>query len=242
MLLPLDAGDDADFAPEPSPVLMEEQILASWVVNAPTWTRAVRRGKILSRVRVTNGAILEAIAEDAPATLLDLGCGEGWLTHHCARQGIAGLGTDAVAEFTSVAADGAPDGARFRTLSHQQIGAGVLHERFDVVVANFSLLGDRSLEELFAALPALLAPAGSVLVQTLHPMLICPDHPYEDGWREGSWAGFSPAFRTPAPWYFRTLESWVRLFRRHGLVLRELREPVDPLSGQPASVIFRATL
>ncbi|WP_259724454.1 hypothetical protein [Synechococcus sp. CS-1332] len=72
-------------------------------------------------------------------------------------------------------------------------------------------------------------------------MLICTDHPYEDGWREGSWSGFSPSFRTPAPWYFRTLESWSRLFRHHDLELKEMREPLDPLSGQPASVIFRAT-
>jgi len=242
MLLPLDAGDDAATITEPPVALMEEQILASWVVNAGVWTRAVRRGEILSRVRVTNGAVLQAIADCAPATLLDLGCGEGWLAHHCARQGIAVLGTDAVAELTALADENAPDGARFRTVSHQQIGAGVLKERFDVAVANFSLLGDRSLDELFAALPALLAPGGNVLVQTLHPMLFCPDHPYKDGWREGSWAGFSPAFRTPAPWFFRTLESWMRLFQRHGLAVRELREPIDPLSGQPASVIFRATL
>ncbi len=242
MLLPLHTGDDEATDQEPPLALMEEQILASWVVNAGAWTRAVRRGEILSRVRVTNGAILEAIADCAPATLLDLGCGEGWLANHCARQGIAVLGTDAVAELTTAAADGAPNGSRFQTLSYQQIGARVLKERFDVVVANFSLLGNRSLDELFAALPALLAPQGSVLVQTLHPMLICPDHPYKDGWREGSWAGFSPSFRTPAPWFFRTLESWVQLFQRHGLVVRELREPIDPLSGQPASVIFRATV
>ena len=173
MLLPIDAGDDAATLTEPSLSLMEEQILASWVVNASTWTRAVRRGEILSRVRVTNGAILEAITDCAPATLLDLGCGEGWLSHHCARQGIAVLGTDVVAELTTVAADAAPDGARFRTLSHQQIGAGILKERFDVVVANFSLLGDGSLDELFAALPALLETSGSYLVQTQNPRLLC---------------------------------------------------------------------
>jgi len=76
MLLPLDAGDDAATITEPPVALMEEQILASWVVNAGVWTRAVRRGEILSRVRVTNGAVLQAIADCAPATLLDLGCGD----------------------------------------------------------------------------------------------------------------------------------------------------------------------
>ncbi len=221
---------------------LEEEILQSWVINAAAWTRAVRRGEILSRERVTNGAILEAIANCAPTTLLDLGCGEGWLAHQCAHQGIAVLGTDAVAELTAIAAQGAPPGTRFQTLSYQQIGAGVLKDRFDVVVANFSLLGDRSLDELFLAMPELLSPGGCLLVQTLHPLLVCADHPYVDGWREGSWAGFSPAFRTPAPWYFRTLESWMRLFRRNELVVNEIREPLDPLSGQPASVIFRATV
>ncbi|WP_255011557.1 methyltransferase domain-containing protein [Cyanobium sp. Cruz-8D1] len=177
----------------------------------------------------------------APRTLLDLGCGEGWLAHHCARQGIEVLGIDAVNELTAVSADSAPPGARFQTLTYQQVATGSLKERFDVVAANFSLLGNRSVDELFLALPKLLVPTGCVLVQTLHPMLICADHPYEDGWRESSWSGFSPSFRTPAPWYFRTMESWKGLFRRHNLEVREMREPLDPISGQPASVIFRAT-
>ncbi|MBW4530710.1 MAG: class I SAM-dependent methyltransferase [Aphanothece saxicola GSE-SYN-MK-01-06B] len=241
MLFPHDAdGGEASAQQPPGPGL-EEQILASWVVNAATWTRAVRRGEILSRERVTNGAILAAISAAAPRSLLDLGCGEGWLSHQCARRGIEVLGTDAVAEFTTIAAESAPPGARFQTLTYQQIADGGLNQQFDVVVANFSLLGDGILDELFQALPKLLTPGGSVLVQTLHPLLVCADYPYEDGWREGSWAGFSAAFRAPAPWYFRTMESWMRLFRRHDLVVKEMREPLDPLSGQPASVIFFAT-
>jgi 2-polyprenyl-3-methyl-5-hydroxy-6-metoxy-1,4-benzoquinol methylase len=241
MLFAHDAAGDAASVRKPPLLGLEEQILTSWAVNAIAWTRAVRRGEIRSRERVTNGAILEAITAAAPRTLLDLGCGEGWLAHHCARQGIEALGTDAVAELTAIAAESAPPGARFQTLTYQQIAAGGLRERFDVVVANFSLLGDRSLDDLFQALPKLLAPGGCVLVQTLHPLLVCADHAYADGWREGSWAGFSPAFRAPAPWYFRTLESWMRLFHRHKLVVKEMREPLDPLSGQPASVIFRAS-
>jgi 2-polyprenyl-3-methyl-5-hydroxy-6-metoxy-1,4-benzoquinol methylase len=239
MLLPQDADDQAAH-PRWSLPGPEQQILTSWSGNAAAWTRAVRRGEILSRERVTNRAILEAISRCAPRSLLDLGCGEGWLAHHCARQGIAVLGTDAVGALTTFAADGAPPGARFQTLTHQEIAAGGLTERFDVVVANFSLLGHHSVESLFVALPRLLTAGGNLLVQTLHPLLACADQPYADGWREGSWTGFSPTFQDPAPWYFRTLESWVRLFQRHGLRLHDLIEPHDELSRQPASVIFRA--
>lgn len=240
MLFPQDVESEEVLVQKPPLPGLEEQILASWVVNAAAWTRAIRRGEVLSRERVTNGAILEAISAAAPRNLLDLGCGEGWLSHQCARQGIEVLGTDAVAELTAIAADSAPPGARFQTLTYQQIAAGGLDGQFDAVVANFSLLGDRSLDDLFQALPKLLNPGGCVLVQTLHPLLVCAEQSYEDGWREGSWAGFSPAFRAPAPWYFRTMESWMRLFRRHDLVVKDVREPVDPLSGQPASMIFQA--
>ncbi|WP_259724453.1 trans-aconitate 2-methyltransferase [Synechococcus sp. CS-1332] len=148
MSLPRDAAGGAASVQKPALPGLEEQILASWATNAVAWTRAVRRGEILSRERVTNGAILEAIRDVAPRTLLDLGCGEGWLAHQCALQGIEVLGTDAVAELTAIATESAPPGARFQTLTYQDIATGSLNERFEVVVANFSLLGDRSLGEL----------------------------------------------------------------------------------------------
>jgi hypothetical protein len=66
----------------------------------------------------------------------------------------------------------------------------------------------------------------------------CGDSPYVDGWREGSWSGFSSDFTDPPPWYFRTLESWVRLFSQNGLHLLELREPIHPTTGKPASALF----
>ncbi|MBA3466016.1 MAG: class I SAM-dependent methyltransferase, partial [Gemmatimonadaceae bacterium] len=86
----------------------------------------------------------------------------------------------------------------------------------------------------------LLDRGGAFIVQTLHPVVAGGDLPYEDGWREGSWTGFSTEFTDPAPWYFRTLESWIRLFREGGLRVMELREPVHPVTRKPASVIFIA--
>jgi hypothetical protein len=75
-------------------------------------------------------------------------------------------------------------------------------------------------------------------VQTLHPVAAGGDLPYRDGWRRGSWSGCGPGFIDPAPWYFRTLESWAVLFADNGFRLRETREPVHPETGSPASLIF----
>ena len=49
---------------------------------------------------------------------------------------------------------------------------------------------------------------------------------------------FGDAFSDPAPWYFRTLETWTKLMRDSGLRLIDVREPLHPTSNKPASVIF----
>ncbi|BCD84075.1 hypothetical protein PSm6_04820 [Pseudomonas solani] len=40
------------------------------------------------------------------------------------------------------------------------------------------------------------------------------------------------------PWYFRTLESWLALLGRSGLVLEALHEPRHPDSGVPLSLLL----
>jgi len=131
-------------------------------------------------------------------------------------------------------------GGEFRVASYETIAAGALDVTVDAVIANFSLIGRESVDSLLACVPRLLTPGGMLVIQTLHPVVATGDAPYEDGWREGSWAGFSAEFSDPAPWYFRTTESWIRLIVASGLRLVELREPVHPISGKPASLILIA--
>jgi hypothetical protein len=109
-----------------------------------------------------------------------------------------------------------------------------------MVVCNFSLLGGAIVEALCRALLSWLAPSGRLVIQTLHPLMACGELPYVDGWRPGSWAGCEGAFSEPAPWYFRTLGSWLRLLADAGFALLALREPLHPQTGRPASVILVA--
>jgi hypothetical protein len=127
-------------------------------------------------------------------------------------------------------------------MSYEEIARGGLNLAVDVAVCNFSLIGDESVAGLFRAAPTYLKPGGTLVVQTMHPLMACGDAPYADGWREGSWAGFNAGFTDPPPWYFRTLSSWIRLFGDNGLRLRELREPLHPDTGKPASLILMGSL
>ncbi len=209
-------------------------VIDAWSKNTDPWTAAVRGGQIESRTLVTNRAIVDAVRSRAPRTALDIGCGEGWLVR--ALDGVDMIGVDVVRGLVERAREAG--GGDFRVLSYEQIAAGELDARVDAAVCNFSLIGKESVEGVFGAARSLLNPDGAFIVQTLHPALACGDAPYRDGWREGSWAGFSADFADAPPWYFRTLESWIALFGRNGLRLLELREPVHPHTGKPLSVIL----
>jgi len=216
----------------------EALIVDSWRRNAQAWTAAVRDRRIESRTLVTDRAIVDAVLSRSPRYVLDIGCGEGWLGRALAASGVELLGIDVVPSLIAQAQAGG--GGDFRVASYEQLTAGALGISADVVVCNFSLLGKESVDAVCAAMPLLLGTHGSFIIQTLHPIVACGERPYRDGWREGSWAGFGAEFTDPAPWYFRTLGSWLQLLRKHRLRLLELREPLHPRSGLPASVIFIA--
>ena len=218
--------------------LSDTKIIDSWLKNAAPWTDAVRAGAIESRRLVTNQAIIDAVASYAPRTALDIGCGEGWLARALADRGIRMTGVDVVPELIEVAKRAG--GGEFRVQSYESIAADGIDTSVDVAIANFSLIGKESVDGLVASISRLLVPGGVLIIQTLHPLAATGELPYEDGWRHGSWAGFSDAFTDPAPWYFRTIGTWVRLIAESGLRLIELREPLYPTTRKPASMILVA--
>ncbi len=218
--------------------LNEREIVRSWEANASAWTHAIREEKIASRKLVTNQAMIEAVTNYHPACVLDLGCGEGWLARRLAAQGIAVTGIDAIPALIEDARR--LGGGEFEICTYEEIVNGCLQARgkFDAVICNFSLLGHESVNALIGHVPALLREDGRLLVQTLHPVMAHGDQPYREGWRSGSWEGFGPEFKQPAPWYFRTLAAWINLFSRSGLRLTDCLEPQHPATGKPASIIF----
>lgn len=217
----------------------DAQVVASWHDNASPWSAAVRNGEIESRRLVTDAAIVDAVMRRAPRTALDIGCGEGWLSRALTDRGVEVIGIDVVPALVDSARAAHPTGD-YRVVSYEDVARGALDVTVDLAVANFSLIGKDAVDALIRHIPALLVPNGHVIVQTLHPATALGELPYRDGWRPGSWAGFGAQFTNPAPWYFRTISSWIALLASSGLVLRELREPVHPERGTPASLVLIA--
>ena len=215
---------------------LESEIIESWSRNVDPWIRAIRSHEIESRNLVTNRAVIEAVLGLDPRTVLDIGCGEGWLVRELENKGIDVLGIDAIPEFIEAAKS--EGNGRYRTLNYGELSFATVGEKFDVLVCNFSLFGDESVLSLFRSAAELLNNGGSLIIQTLHPTYAAGEGQTEDGWRSGSWEGFNGEFRDPVPWYFRSTESWKSLFTQFGFESLDRIEPVIPETELPASIIF----
>ncbi len=205
------------------PAEKNDEISRSWIANADAWTSAVRDRRIESRRVATDAAIVRAILDQQPKTVLDLGCGEGWLAR--ALPGVDVTGIDGSPALIEAAKE--LGGGEFHAMPYRELAS--LNRTFDVAVANFSLF-EEDLQELLASIPA-----RTVIVQTAHPSFA-----EQDGWQVETFAAFDGPFREPMPWYFRTRESWAATFQKAGYEVVETREPLHPETAKPLSMIYIA--
>lgn len=216
---------------------LEHRLHSSWNTNANAWTKAVRERLIPSRSVATDAAILHVLMTLRPYRVLDVGCGEGWLTRALDAHGIETVGLDgspALVEHAQVAG-----GGKFRTLTYDAIvrEPSLLDGPYDLAVCNFSLLGE-TIVPLLAVLGTALRPNGHLVVQTVHPWSACGDTAYTDGWRTERFAAFGEESWEPMPWYFRTLSLWLTACNQARLQVRQCIEPLDPTTQHPLSLII----
>ena len=214
-----------------------ERLRQSWEANADAWTKAVRDGAIPSRRAGTDTAAVEATLMRLPpgGRVLDVGCGEGWLSRALTARGAAVHGIDGSAGLIEAAREA---GGSFDVVSYAnaEVDPARLGGPFDAAVFNFALL-DESVTGVLRAAASRLDVGGRAILQTVHPVTVEP--PYTDGWRRESFAGIAGGFE-PMPWYFRTLASWVRALEAAGLRVAEIVEPAAPGTGRPLSLILIA--
>lgn len=211
-------------------------VLESWRANANDWIRALDDKAIASRERVTNAAIVEAVLACKPVTVMDIGCGEGWLARALAEHGIAVHGFDAIDALIDRAR--ALGGGFFYPIAFADFAAGRVRLTADVLVCNFSLLGEQSVSELLASLPERINPGGQLLIQTLHPQQLPDARP--GTWQVEDWRAMSSDFVKPAPWFFRSEAQWHALLVDAGFAEVSMEAVRDGESGAVASLLISA--
>lgn len=213
-------------------------IADSWYTNANNWIETIDNAEIESRNLVTNDAIVSTICSSKVQSILDIGCGEGWLTRCLQDKGIKAFGVDVVEALINNAIK--KGGNYYGVASFNDLATGKykIHNKPAAAVINFSLLDETDTAALLKNIKHLIVPGGLLFIQTLHPLTIAQQGPYISGWKEGSWKGLKRDFEKPYEWYFRTLEDWMKLFTEAGLSIQSIKEPLHPKSQNPASIIF----
>lgn len=213
-------------------------IIKSWAVNAKKWIKTIENNEIASRRLVTNTAILQNILAQQPTSVLDIGCGEGWLVNTLVQHQIKAVGIDATVDLIKNAKTKGK--GIFKVKDYDALIKGVNFKAmpFDLISINFALFENKKTARLIKKLPHYLSKEGKIIIQTLHPFLIATEEPYKSAWRKDSWEGLKRNFTQPYKWYFRTVADWVKLFTKADLILEAIKEPLHPKTGRPASIVF----
>src|SRR5215831_9284234 len=92
----------ADPPPKGEPMTQDRR-LTTYDANAEFWIEIIQNHRDKYREELTNTAVLNAIGSAGGLTVLDAGCGEGYLSRKLAEEGAIVTGVDSSAELIKAA-------------------------------------------------------------------------------------------------------------------------------------------
>ena len=226
----------------------------SWDEGAEAWTAFVRTGQDYYRTLVHGPALLTAGGDVAGLDALDLGCGEGYFARELARAGARVTGVDISGQLIRMAREHAPELAiDFVQAAAHEIAARFEPGRFDLVASCMALQDMEHIDDVLAAVHAVLRPNGRFVFSVPHPGTDTPhrawergssgeklalkiDRYFDTGPAVMDWSMPRLLYRWRTPHWRRTLSEWSRLVTTNGFGIQGLEEPcpsADALSREP---------
>jgi 2-polyprenyl-3-methyl-5-hydroxy-6-metoxy-1,4-benzoquinol methylase len=216
---------------------MKNEVISSWNKNAEEWINVINAGKIASR-KFTNPAILNTLVNHQGEKVLDLGCGEGWLTRALSKKGKISVGIDGTEALIGTARKLGYQ--HYYHLSYEDIIAEqkLPEAPYDIIVFNFSMYQKEETPLLLREVKKALTYKGQIIIQTLHPYFLKTNNlPYKNQWIQDAWRGLPGNFTDGHPWYARTFEGWSNTFKASGLQITSIKE-INNEKEELLSVIF----
>lgn len=218
----------------------DEKKKTEWERNAPFWIRIMREHLDPFRNEVTNATLLNVLPQKGGKRILDVGCGEGYLSRLMAQRKMKVWGVDLSPALIKAAKEEeqkTPLGISYKVADMRKIP--FLPSSFDVVVSNQSMHEIDSPQVALLEFSRLLARKGKLILLFLHPCF--------DFWqKKGETTSISGHYfkaqkiqkphylvggiQSPAPYFYLhlPLEEWVRIINEAGFSIKNILEPKPP--------------
>lgn len=212
--------------------------MTGWDASAEAWIAIQGDDGDFGRVHVLDAPMLALVDQLAPASALDVGCGEGRFCRMLCQRGIATTGVDPTPALIERARALHPEGDyRVEAAEAMTVGA---HE---LVICYLSLIDMPDLDAALDRITAAIRPGGHLLIANLtafntaavhlgwvKPLIGEPsfpiDHYLEERPRRTAWRGVDIVN------HHRPLKRYMQALLGHGLILTHFDEP--PATGGPA--------
>lgn len=213
-----------------------EEVRAFWDRIADDWELQVGEDGDLNRRLISDPVLWRLAGKVRGLTVLDVGCGTGYLARKLHEQGAGVVGVDVSERMIEIARRRAPE-IDFRVDSCATLSS-VGDTSIDLVLANYVLMDTPELEATVAAFHRVLKPAGAAVAVFSHPCFAQGratetqdgeelryhwDFSYFERQKrvDPPWAHFTSDF----VWFHRPLSDYWKAFRRTGFDVVDFEEP-----------------
>lgn len=217
----------------------------AWETAARDWDRFVEEKQDYQRWELHGRALVRAIGPVSGLRVLDLGCGQGWLTRQLARKGARVTGVD----WSPTQIENAreyerkrPRGADYVCADTAAIGQHWPSATFDRVVSCMAFMDMPRVDRTLRAAARLLRPDGRLVFSVTHPMNSAPrarwlretvgrhgpwlvDAYFDEGPHEVRWRLGHTGHTMKVPQWHRTFETWTRFLLSAGFAVYRMWEP-----------------
>ena len=142
-------------------------IATEWDVICEKREKTITQGKDVSLKYVTVPCIIRHISEERPKTVLDVGCGTGFLTNEIRKKVNCCYGIDASEKSIRLAKE--KYGKNHITFKKSTIAEFCFEKKFDSCVANMVFMTDPDMLESLKNINKHLNVGGSLLIMITHP-------------------------------------------------------------------------
>jgi 2-polyprenyl-3-methyl-5-hydroxy-6-metoxy-1,4-benzoquinol methylase len=226
----------------------ENQISAAWDTFAHEWAGGYTEHGDLNRQYVVDPVVLQLMGSVEGLSILDAGCGNGYLCRLLAKRGARIVGVDVSKEFIQMARQQEkklPLGIEYHvgTLCNLNL---FQDEGFDVVVSNLVLMDLPDLDKAISELHRVLKRGGRLVFSIMHPCFASPPvhgwvrAPFDTDRKEDRiywkvdryfdrameiWR-LSEANQPPLYSFHRPLSDYIKTLFKHGFTITDFEEPV----------------